>query len=189
MGVNRYQNFYGASDVKLSLYWKDGCIYDNLSYDGLTLPAQIASYGAIKHVYALDLKENKTTGSNHFQAITVEFTQPMLSTMLTTATFSLVYKSGVEGEIGTDYANEFVTIRESNSSALVENKTVTNIYLTLRNGGNLPAGIYTISIHMEKVDTEITGESDKVVFCYVNKITFGPHLSMWGGCQENQPCD
>ena len=34
-----------------------------------------------------------------------------------------------------------------------------------------------------------TDESNKGVFCYVNKVTTGKYLWMGAGCQDKQPCD
>lgn len=32
-------------------------------------------------------------------------------------------------------------------------------------------------------------ESDRDVSCYINEVTFGPHLRLGSVCQENRPCD
>ena len=35
----------------------------------------------------------------------------------------------------------------------------------------------------------VSDENNKGVFCYVNEVTFGPHLRWQPGCQEDKPCD
>lgn len=37
--------------------------------------------------------------------------------------------------------------------------------------------------------TFLSFQSDKVVFCFVNEVTFGRHLRVGTVCQWTQPCD
>ena len=56
MTVNKTQMFYGDTNTSVSLYWKDGCIYNTLQYENINLPSVMASYGNIKNIVRYILK-------------------------------------------------------------------------------------------------------------------------------------
>lgn len=167
MEVDKTQNFFGASDVQLDLTWKAGCIYDNLSYSGIDLPACIASYGNIKKVYAQSIPDIDTTKGNGSHCLAITFTQPVLTSMLSSALFEISYRSGKYAEVGDDFTDCFMSIKDSNSELFetdASTKTTKKIYVLLNNGKSIPSGIYDVKLRMTKPSSDIGSSDNEVLF-------------------------
>ena len=52
--------------------------------------------------------------------------------------------------------------------------------------GEMPNGF---PFRVMKMFWNFLSDGIQVFFCYVNEVTFGPHLRMETGCQGNQPRD
>lgn len=169
--LDETKSYPGTNNAKFVYVWKNGCIYDNMLYEGIKTRSAIRDYGQI--VYVSPVTISGLISSDDEYGLIVKFEKMQFTNFLKNMDWTFTHQTyDAEGTmIDEDVSGYFKSISTSNDEFEGMSKT-DSMYLFLTEGQSIDSGTYTLELYGYKTQDDILSELPEYQNNSMIKFTF-----------------